>query len=112
MSFDFKTRVEFIDIKDQIRPFDLLAFRGTDLISHLVLALEEEKTGCNGFSHVGMVVTKEILDSFVLKLFCILISSSTKVFMIINVKIITTVKLTRPGHYYDKISNKRFWPYR
>lgn len=65
MSFDFKTRVEFIDIKDQIRPFDLLAFRGTDLISHLVLALEEEKTGCNGFSHVGMVVTKEILDSFV-----------------------------------------------
>ncbi|CAH6419023.1 Hypothetical protein HVR_LOCUS211 [uncultured virus] len=49
------------DIKDKIRPFDVLAFRGGDLISNFISTLESYEVGIGAFSHVGMAVTADIL---------------------------------------------------
>lgn len=49
------------DIKSSMRPFDLIAFRGGDIVSDLITELENEQCGVGDFSHVGMVVTAEIL---------------------------------------------------
>lgn len=51
----------YLEIKDKLRPFDLVAFRGGDLISNLVTTLETYAIGIGTFSHVGMIVTSDIL---------------------------------------------------
>lgn len=51
-------------ISQFIKPLDLIAFRGGDVISDLITFLEKETVGVDTFSHVGMVVTKDILDSY------------------------------------------------
>lgn len=53
--------VSYFDIKDQLRPFDLVAFRGGDLISEMISTMEEYEIGVGAFSHVGMIVTSDIL---------------------------------------------------
>jgi len=45
-----------------IQPLDLIFFRGHDFISRLVLRAEAH-LGCDRFSHVGLVVTSEILPN-------------------------------------------------
>lgn len=54
------------DIKDKIKSFDLLAFRGDDFISNTIANLELEEIGSGEFSHVGMAVRSDILP------FCII----------------------------------------
>lgn len=54
---DYKT------IASQIRPFDLIAFRGGDVISDLIEAMQKYELGTGTFSHVGMAVTSELLPS-------------------------------------------------
>ena len=54
------------DVASQIRPFDLIAFRGGDYASRIVQILEKEQLGMGEFSHVGLVVTSDILDMAVL----------------------------------------------
>lgn len=51
----------YSDIKDKMRPFDLIAFRGGDVISDLISAMEYHQVGVGAFSHVGMIVTSDIL---------------------------------------------------
>lgn len=56
--------VDYSEVVAQARPFDLLAFRGGELISKLISVLEQHQLGCGEFSHVGMVVTAEILPKW------------------------------------------------
>ncbi len=51
------------EIKEQIRPFDLLAFHGGDVISEFISVIENKTIGSGIFTHVGMVVTSDILPS-------------------------------------------------
>ena len=62
---DYNNVQSFDDIKDKIRPFDILGFRGSDTVSDMVVKLQEEMTGGNIFSHVGMVITAELLPTCV-----------------------------------------------
>lgn len=53
------------DVKDKIKPLDLLVFRGNDFISDLISVFEKRgnKASSGGnFTHAGMVVTRDILD--------------------------------------------------
>lgn len=56
----------FNEIKDQILPFDIIAFRGSGIIGSLISVLEKYQVGVGSFTHVGMVVTADILPSCVL----------------------------------------------
>jgi hypothetical protein len=51
----------YADVKDKLRPFDLIAFHGGDCVSALISELESFEVGVGAFSHVGMVVTADIL---------------------------------------------------
>lgn len=53
--------VTFEEIRDEIKPFDLIAFRGGDLASQLISVFEKYEVGVGNFTHVGMVVTADIL---------------------------------------------------
>lgn len=52
------------DIKSEIRPLDLVLFKGSELISDSIRFFQRLKLGKGGgeYSHVGIVVTKDILD--------------------------------------------------
>lgn len=54
--------VPYLQLKPQISPFDLIAFRGGDPISDMIEKLEEFNTGNGDFTHVGMVVTSDVLS--------------------------------------------------
>lgn len=56
-----KNLVSYEDIRQTIKPFDLMAFRGGDLASRLINVLEKYEVGHGEFTHVGMVVTSDIL---------------------------------------------------
>lgn len=51
----------FDSVKDQIKPFDLLLFRGTDYISKIIRVCEYEMDGTGQFSHAGLVITSDVL---------------------------------------------------
>ena len=53
----------YSDLKNHIKPFDLIAFRGGDVISDLIAILEKYEVGADTFTHVGIVVTSEILPN-------------------------------------------------
>lgn len=56
----------FSDIKDKIHPFDIIAFRGGDIVSDVISTLESHKVGAGAFTHIGMVVTSDILDHWII----------------------------------------------
>lgn len=64
VTIDYNNIANYNDLKNQLRPFDIIAFRGSDFISDLIASLEQRETGCGTFSHVGLVVTSEILPLF------------------------------------------------
>lgn len=52
-------------IKSQIKPFDLIVFKGEDFVSRTIAYFEKrgKKNTKNGdFSHIGMIVTRDVLD--------------------------------------------------
>lgn len=49
-------------IKSQILPFDAMFFRGSDLCSDLISVLEKYQVSSGLFTHIGVVVTKDILE--------------------------------------------------
>jgi hypothetical protein len=55
------TSTSYDNIKDQLRPFDLLLFRGGEFVSKLIRRLEQYQIGNGEFSHVGLIVTKDVL---------------------------------------------------
>ena len=53
------------DMRTQLKPFDLLLFKGGDFVSDFIRTLQRfdlEHDVADNFSHVGMVVTSDILD--------------------------------------------------
>lgn len=49
-------------VKDQMKSFDLILFRGTGAISNTLSKLQKLVIGEGEWSHVGIVITKDILD--------------------------------------------------
>ena len=64
ISIDYNNLVSYEDICDKIRPFDLIAFRGEGIISDTISSAQSHIVGVGSFSHVGMVVTSDILPYF------------------------------------------------
>lgn len=61
----FKEGELYSNIRDRLKPFDVIFFRGHAVFSKIVRLLEKhgnKKSIAGEFSHVGMVVTSEILD--------------------------------------------------
>jgi len=52
---------KFSDIKNNIQPLDLIFFKATDYISLAIRESEKIEQKCGEFSHVGLVVNKELL---------------------------------------------------
>lgn len=61
LSMDETNLVCYDEIKSKMKPFDIIGFRGGDIISGMISKLESYKLGVGAFSHVGMVVTADIL---------------------------------------------------
>lgn len=61
---DTSNEVKFSSVAKQMRPFDLLGFRGGGFWSDFISKMEEQQTGNGSFTHVGMVVTSEILPYY------------------------------------------------
>ena len=51
----------FNDIKNRIRPFDLICFRGDDFVSTGISKIQEKMLGNGDWTHVGMVITTDII---------------------------------------------------
>src|SRR5262245_16096894 len=45
-----------------IQPLDLIFFRGVDPVSRAICFFQERQLGRGDFSHVGLAVTREVLD--------------------------------------------------
>lgn len=63
LSFDHTRTATYDEIASKIKPLDLIAFRGGDVISDLITIGEKLRLDCGEFSHVGIAVTSEILPS-------------------------------------------------
>ena len=55
--------VSYQEMKHRFKPLDLLLFRGTDFISNTVSIVSRLTTGNGDFSHVGLLVNKELLPT-------------------------------------------------
>ena len=55
---------KYKELKYKFQPFDLVLFRGGEFVSDIISYLEEVKLGkgAGDYSHVGMIVTSDILD--------------------------------------------------
>lgn len=58
-----QTYKTYSEIINHIRPLDLLAFRGSDFVSNFISTVQDKVLGSGEFTHVGLVVTKELLPS-------------------------------------------------
>jgi len=56
--------MDFQTIKKDIRPFDIIAFRGGGIVDDIISICETYEVSCGDFSHVGMVITSDVLPSF------------------------------------------------
>lgn len=68
LSLDSNMQPEFqsglySDIKKEIRPLDLILFRGGEFVSTAIRYLENLEVGNGDWSHVGLVVTKDVLPN-------------------------------------------------
>jgi hypothetical protein len=61
----YKRGALYAEIRNTIKPFDLIFFKGSEFVSDMIRALEKcdiEHPVSDNFSHVGMIVTSDILD--------------------------------------------------
>lgn len=61
MNVDGLERMYYDEIENRFQPLDLLMFRGGDFVSSSIRYLEEKFLGNGSFSHVGIVVTRELM---------------------------------------------------
>lgn len=54
-------KVPYSEIENLIKPLDLLLFRGGDFVSGAIRYLQNKMLGNGTFSHVGIVVTRELM---------------------------------------------------
>ena len=59
-----KPGVLYSDVVKYLRPFDVIFFRGNKIYSKVISALEKrsEYPGANEFTHVGMIITSDVVD--------------------------------------------------
>ena len=61
-----KNGLDYENEKKNIRPFDLVLFRGSDFVSSAIRRMSKAEMGgryeAGQFSHVGMIVTRDVLD--------------------------------------------------
>lgn len=62
MEFDFNRIETYEELKEKIKPLDLIVFRGGDCISDFISELEKECVDTGVFTHSGIIVTTEILN--------------------------------------------------
>jgi len=55
------------DYKEQIKPFDLLLFKGGDVVSDLIRVMEKRQVKNGDFSHAAVVMTSEVINEPSLK---------------------------------------------
>lgn len=46
----------YAELRDGMKTFDLIMFRGTDVVSGAISRIESAKTGCGDYTHVGIVI--------------------------------------------------------
>lgn len=56
-----KPGIRFIDIKDQIKPLDLITFRGAEFVSDAIALVEKIRLGVGNWTHVGIVITTDVI---------------------------------------------------
>jgi len=61
LKLDNIERQSYLEIKDRIKPLDLLLFRGKGKPSEFIQWIQETTLGNGIFSHCGMVVNKELM---------------------------------------------------
>lgn len=57
----FKEGLKYNDIKDQIKPLDLMVFKGSDVVAHSIAYMENAFLHDGDWNHVGVVVTTDIM---------------------------------------------------
>jgi len=60
-----KKGVLYSEIRQNLKPFDLLLFKGGDFVSDFIRSLQKldlENPVADNFSHVGIVITSDVLD--------------------------------------------------
>lgn len=57
------TPINIGQLFDKISPLDLIYFRGTEIVSDLIMKVSKLTTGEGGYSHVGLVVNRDLLPS-------------------------------------------------
>ena len=60
-SFNHDVRGDYVQLVDKMRPLDIIAFNGADIVSDIVDLAQKYFLGSGEFTHVAMVVTDEIL---------------------------------------------------
>lgn len=55
------------EIRKNIKPFDIICFKGSDGVSGIISGVQKYFLGSGEISHVGMVVTKDILPYYNIK---------------------------------------------
>jgi hypothetical protein len=48
------------EVKNKIRPFDLICFRGGDFVSNIISDVEKKSFGNGDWTHVGIVMTRDV----------------------------------------------------
>ena len=56
-----KSGVKFSNIKNEIRPLDIILFRGGELVSDAISFIEDVFVGKGDWTHVGLVITTDIV---------------------------------------------------
>lgn len=57
-----KSGVPYESFRDKLRPFDCVFFCGGDFVSSTIRYIERQRLGAGEFSHVGVIVTSDVLD--------------------------------------------------
>lgn len=56
-----KPGIKFSEIKDQLKPFDIIVFRGTEFVSDTISLFEKLFLGNGDWTHVGIVITSDFV---------------------------------------------------
>jgi hypothetical protein len=58
-----KKYLSYSEVKNILKPFDLIQFKGTEIVSGLIGYLESKTLGYGEFTHCGIIVTSDILPN-------------------------------------------------
>lgn len=56
------SKLTYKDLLEKAKPFDLIVFRGEDFISSTISHVEKKAFGTGEWTHVGVIITKDVLD--------------------------------------------------